>query len=1141
MGDRCIETMIKPGDILEGDLFNEPMRVETTQTDGNGVWALGLVGVRSETFRRVRLTEKELSRLTVRSAIPTYKGDGSLLRLGLQAHALGIAYEFDPYFGLSISRVDPLPHQLEAVYDYLLKLPVVKFLLADDAGAGKTIMAGLLLRELKLRGLVEKTLIVCPANLTFQWQRELKEKFDEKFLVIKGAELRTQFGINPWREHPQVITSLDLAKKEDVLPGLRQSQWDLVIIDEAHRMSASSEERKSLRYRLGELLRDTTHNILLLTATPHRGDPQNFTLFLRLLDQDAYADVKSIQEAMARRRAPFYLRRLKEAMVYFPQRQPDGTWQTEKIFTKRIPSTVRFSIDGDEFALYDAVTKFVKDQSALAAAREATDPRARALGFLMALFQRRLASSTFALKSSLEKRANLLEKRLQLAEDVAKNGPFEIPGEEELEEMEEEERERLEEKAQAVTLARNKEEVLEEVSALRELAKQAQKVIDAEVEAKLNKLKELLREQGFFDNPDKRLLIFTEFKDTLKYLVERLQEWNFRVGFIHGSMKPGSRDEEGTRIWTEQQFWDGKIQILVATEAAGEGINLHCCNLMFNYDIPWNPNRLEQRMGRIHRYGQKEPCLIFNFVAVNTIEGHVLETLLEKLQGIRDALKDDAVFNVVGEAIPPAHIERILRDYYAGKIGKADLEERVLRNVSEDRFRNICQNALEGLATRSLNLAMLVERKARAQERRLVPETVSRFIVETGGVAGMSLKPVGAYRHTFDPGATPPALRRYETDSTWRLPPLANRYPRFTTDRKTAEEKKFEWVTPGHPLFEALRRHAVETARPMFGQGACVHSLAHTRPARIDFYRAQVADGLDRVIHEHLFAVELDEVADPVLREPGILGDMLPAPAPASLPPVATLPEPMAFLHDSALQPFLEKVKKERLEELDRVARHVDIALTELIAREDEKIGRFEEEKKRGVPMADQNLAKALDAHAKLLARRDRRREELKRQRGLKLQNIERLTSVLVLPHPERDRPEIRNLRPDAEVERIAMETAIEHETAQGRIVQDVHEKNLGYDITSLDSRNGDLRLIEVKGLSASDGTIVLTPNERRVAEDRRDCYWLYVVTDCGTEKPRVNAFRDPAACPWQPVQRIQHYTLSLSTLRQNGEKSVLK
>ncbi|RKY23902.1 MAG: helicase, partial [Planctomycetota bacterium] len=479
---------LREGQVLIGPLFSEPMRIETVRSQANGACVVGLVGTHTERFRKVTLTAREWETLNVLDSDFTYDGDGRLLRLGLQAYSLGIAYEFDPYFGLSISRVDPLPHQLEAVYDYLLKLARVRFLLADDAGAGKTIMAGLLIRELQLRGLAERILVVCPANLSFQWQRELKEKFDEKFTRLKGGDIRDQFGVNQWLEQKKVITSLDLAKRTEILPGLRQVHWDLVIVDEAHRMSWTPPARKTARYALGELLRDTSDHFLLLTATPHKGDAANFTLFLQLLDPDAYADVRSIREAMDRRRAPFYLRRTKEAMVYFPERRPDGTWAAEKIFTKRIPHTVDFQIDGPEFELYREVTRFVKRQSAKAAA-QGNDPRARAIGFLMTLYQRRLASSTYAMRHSLENRARRIEEGLKHAQELARVAPPELPDPEELEEMEEGERERLEQMLEAVTLASNAEQVREEIAELRRLAKQAESVENSSAEAKLSKLK----------------------------------------------------------------------------------------------------------------------------------------------------------------------------------------------------------------------------------------------------------------------------------------------------------------------------------------------------------------------------------------------------------------------------------------------------------------------------------------------------------------------------------------------------------------------------------------------------------------------------------------------------------------------------
>ena len=267
------------------------MVVETVRADGVDTWVVGLVGERTQQFRRVTLTRGDLRTLQILDRERRFDGDGQLLRLGLEACRLGIAYEFDPYFALSISRMDPLPHQLEAVYDYLLKLGRVRFLLADDAGAGKTIMAGLLMKELKLRGLVERTLVVCPANLTFQWQRELNEKFGEKFLVLKGGDIREQFGVNQWQEHNQVITSLDLAKREDILPGLRQVDWDLVVVDEAHKMSAhyfGNEVKETKRYKLGKVVGSLTRHLLLMTATPHAGKEADFQLFIALLDADRF-------------------------------------------------------------------------------------------------------------------------------------------------------------------------------------------------------------------------------------------------------------------------------------------------------------------------------------------------------------------------------------------------------------------------------------------------------------------------------------------------------------------------------------------------------------------------------------------------------------------------------------------------------------------------------------------------------------------------------------------------------------------------------------------------------------------------------------------------------------------------------------
>jgi len=403
--------------------------------------------------------------------------------------------------------------------------------------------------------------------------------------------------------------------------------------------------------------------------------------------------------------------------------------------------------------------------------------------------------------------------------------------------------------------------------------------------------------------------------------------------------------------------------------------------------------------------------------------------------------------------------------------------------------------------------------------------------------------------HTFEPARTPPALQRYERDPNWKLPSLAAKYPRCSTDRDTAEKHSLEWVTPGHPLFEAIRRHTHTQAAEVFGKGACFYSLQHEEPSRIDFYRARVVDGLGNVVHERLFAVEIqthrrdaedtenkmekETPCSPRLCGETVLANLIPCDPPPSLPPIAREPEPAAWLHENALQPFLEETRKERLAEVERIAEHVELSLTELLLRADEEVGKANEAKEKGVAGADGRLAQAGKRQDELLDRRKRRRQELECQRSLTLQAVERIAGVLVLPHPAREAPDVHRLRPSPETEATAMQVVMEHEKAQGRQVYDVHEKNLGYDVTSLDINSGELRLIEVKGLADATGTILLTPNERRVAEDRRDCYWLYVVTNCAAQPTLQEPVKDPARFPWHEVTKVAHYWLEVNTMTQ--------
>jgi superfamily II DNA or RNA helicase len=351
---------IKPNVILRGPIFAEPVKVITTIPMGDSIKIVG-EGMQTGKVHQPILKEDQIAQLEFSSDKKPYNGDPQKFRLGIEAMRLALAYEYDPYFSLSIARVDPLPHQLEAVYEYFLKLPRIRFLLADDPGAGKTIMAGLLIKELKVRGLIQRILIVTPANLSFQWQRELKDKFREQFIVVRSDVLRSNYGTNPWQDINQIITSVSwVSRIDDAKESLMRSHWDLIIVDEAHKMSAYSDEKKTLAYQLGEALSDRTDHYLLMTATPHKGDPDNFSLFLRLLDKDVYGDVKSLEKAMEERSAPFYLRRVKEALVTFPD--PD-TGQVKNLFTKRIVQTAAFQIDDDELDFYYQLTRYVEEQS----------------------------------------------------------------------------------------------------------------------------------------------------------------------------------------------------------------------------------------------------------------------------------------------------------------------------------------------------------------------------------------------------------------------------------------------------------------------------------------------------------------------------------------------------------------------------------------------------------------------------------------------------------------------------------------------------------------------------------------------------------------------------------------------------------
>ncbi len=747
--------------VISGPIFPEPVQVMMTHDMGHLVKVIGK-GLRTDKFYDPILDADQLATITASPEKEPFDGDPIRFRLGVEGMRLGLAYEYDPYFALSIARVDPLPHQLEAVYDYFLKLPRIRFLLADDPGAGKTIMAGLLIKELKIRGLVKRTLIVTPANLSFQWQRELKDKFRENFEVIRSDVLRANYGSNPWQEKNQVITSVSwVSRIDDAKESLLRSHWDLIIVDEAHKMSAYSTDKKTLAYQLGESLSAMTDHYLLMTATPHKGNAENFCLFLSLLDKDVYGDVKSLEEAMTRQDAPFYLRRVKEALVSFPDPE---TGKSKALFTKRLVKTSEFAINDDEYELYDQLTRYVENQSIRAAGDNSA--RGRAVGFTMAMLQRRFASSIYAVRRSLER---MKEKREQILKDPEKFRQEQIARRlpEDFEEWPEEEQQELIAELEDIVVSFRPEDLREEIAELNAIIRQAKGLEESEREVKVRRLKALLRDCGVFEDPNMKLLIFTEHKDTLDFLVGdgrdgrpmgKLREWNLTVTQIHGGMKIGDRDTPGTRIYAEREFRE-TCQVLVATEAAGEGINLQFCWLMVNYDIPWNPVRLEQRMGRIHRYGQEKDCLIFNFVTTNTREGRVLQKLFERIDQIESDLdpnKTGKVFNVLGDVFPGNQLEKMLRDMYAhNNMTEELIKQRIVEQVDTERFKGITNSTLEGLAKRELNLSAILGKSAEARERRLVPEVIQDFFLQACPIAGVTVTEPQRGRDVFRIGRVP--------------------------------------------------------------------------------------------------------------------------------------------------------------------------------------------------------------------------------------------------------------------------------------------------------------------------------------------------------------------------------------------------
>ena len=553
--------------------------------------------------------------------------------MALEARRLRYAFTYDPILAVSVSKVDPLPHQIEAVYGHVLKRSRIRFMLAHDPGAGKTIMAGLILKELKMRRAIRRILIVVPGQLKEQWRWELKDKFDEDFAVVDREYLASRNGPIAW-DGDQLITSLDFAKQDDVVASLDGARFDMIIVDEAHKMSAYSygnSTSKTRRYRLGERLTAMSRHMLFLTATPHKGDIQNFRLLLDLLEPGFFATNSMMEESIRNRDNPLFLRRAKEDMKGF-----DG----RPLFVPRTVETPDLQLSRPEKKLYGEMSKYITEQYNLAT----QSVKRHNITFALILLQRRFASSTFSLHESLRRRQQKLRQLEEQVEGLGAGGEREIPGSLEYADgMTEKEQWDEEKKWELITVAQNRAELAEEINILGGLISKAEKIIRKGHESKLNQLRSMM-EYLDRNHPGEKILVFTEFLDTLNHLVESVRSWGYSVNTIHGAM-PSNERKRAEDVFRES------TRVMVATEAAGEGINLQFCHLMINYDLPWNPNRLEQRMGRIHRYGQQYPVSVFNLVYSDTREGEIMRVLFEKLEEIKNAMGSDKIFDVISEVV----------------------------------------------------------------------------------------------------------------------------------------------------------------------------------------------------------------------------------------------------------------------------------------------------------------------------------------------------------------------------------------------------------------------------------------------------------------------------------------------------------
>ncbi len=1077
--------------------------------------------------------------------------DGSQMKLASEARRIQLGYLFDPFLAVHTSMIDPLPHQITAVYEKMLPRQPLRFLLADDPGAGKTIMAGLYIKELMIRGDVQRCLVVCPGGLAEQWQDELWQRFQLPFEILTNDRIEAARTGNALAEMSLVIARLDkLARDEDLQAKLALTDWDLVVVDEAHKMSASyygNEVKYTKRYRLGQKLSGLTRHFLLMTATPHNGKETDFQLFMGLLDPDRFEG--KYREGYSTDVRDLMRRMVKEELLKF-----DGT----PLFPERRAYTVPYKLSDLEAKLYGAVTDYVREEFNRVE-RLQNGGRKGTVGFALTILQRRLASSPEAIYQSLKRRRERLESRLREMQLISRGlsvgddvlSAYVDWSEEDVDDLQDEltaeELEGLEEEVlDQATAALTVEELEAEIRTLKGLEELARIVRNSGQDRKWEELSRLLQdEEAMFDASGQRrkLVIFTEHRDTLTYLVDRIRTLLGRpeaVVTIHGGVK---RDER--RLVQEQFTQHEEVSVLVATDAAGEGINLQRAHLMINYDLPWNPNRLEQRFGRIHRIGQTEVCHLWNLVAEETREGDVYLTLLRKLEQERATL-GGAVFDVLGKAIPGAELRRLMIDairYGDRPEVRARLLQKVEGALDEEHLQELLsQDVLAREVMDPRQVFKIRQEMERMEARRLQPHYIQAFFLAAfqnlGGV-------IREREHSRFQIKRVPAPIRQRARLLGYGDHVLRSYERicFEKERRNVPGKpSADFIAPGHPLLDAVTSLIYEQHGSLMKQGAVLvdeqddgetpRALVYLEHSIRDARMTQ--DSQRRVISRRMQFVEIPLQEDDEVRNAGYAPYLdyrsldveeraLVAEVLGSLQGAEAIErQAMSYAIAHLTPEHIREVRAQREPLIEKTMAAVKERLTKEIIYWNNRAMELQLREEAGKPNARLNSLMARRRAQELEDRLQRRLAELEEERKLSAAPPAVVGRALVLPRGLLDR--LRGERRSApglfarereRVELAAMAAVMEAERRLGHEPRDVSKENVGYDIESFvpDDRGGRLRFIEVKGRIEGATTVTVSRNEILTALNKPEDWVLALVeVPLQEETPAdvAEGFREP-------------------------------